>query len=369
GFYLIGDHLSFALDGEPYMRFRRVSAPLFSARGALKHIDTIRRLTREGLDRLELEREISMQPFFDEVSLRTTARILFGSSDDRPEIEALIQVCGEFVDALKSPWVWIPAAQIPLGKMTPWGRFVRLRRQLFDLLGAELDRRVAGHVPHGEDLLSAYLGAFDLDEPNMRRAILEDVVGYLVGGSDTTAKMMNWTLFGLLRNREAFDSLRTELDEQLGDAPIASDRLKSLPYLHSVMQEGLRYRSPGPFAGPRQTVQPIRIGEYDVPADCIVAQCFSQTGRNQEMFPHAGRFEPGNFFERPVKMNEWLPFGGGQRICAGMGLAQLEIAVVLGTVVRSIDFDLLTTSDVPSRNGVGYEPRDGLRVIARHRSS
>ena len=368
GFYLIGDRLSFAQDGEPYMRFRRVSAPLFSARGALKHTDRIRRLAESQLASWSESRRLSIQSSFDEISLRTTCGILLGP-DDRPEIEALIALSARFVKALRSPWVWIPAMQVSLGSWTPWGRFLRLRRNLFEAFDRELQRRIDGTVEVEGDLMSAYLAAFESNLGAMRQAILEDLAGYLVGGSDTTAKMMCWTLFGLLKNRQAFDRLRQEIDEQLGDEPIGNENLKRLPYLRAVVQEGLRYRSPGPFAGPRQTVRDIDLGGFRIPESTIVAQCFSQTGRRRDTFPHPDRFEPNNFMERDVKMGQWLPFGGGHRICAGMGLAQLEIAVVIGTIVRAVDFELFTDSDQPSRSGVGFQPQDGLAVAVQLRST
>lgn len=152
----------------------------------------------------------------------------------------------------------------------------------------------------------------------------------------------------------------------LGDEPIEASHLRQLPYLHAVMQEGLRTQKAGPFAGFRWTVEDIRLGDYTIPRGTTLVQCFSETGKN-DAFPHRDTFEPANFLDRKVKMSEWVPFGGGTRMCTGMGLVQLELAVVLGTIVRSADLELVDPAPQPASDGIVHRPAGGLpvRLLAR----
>ena len=133
--------------------------------------------------------------------------------------------------------------------------------------------------------------------------------------------------------------------------------------------EGLRWGRSAVFAGPRYTLQPIELGGFTIPAGLIVGQCYGETTRNP-VFPETEAFAPENFLDGKVKMQRWMPFGGGSRICTGMGLAQLEMAVVVGTAVQRLDLELATTRTRFSQDGLFFTPPQGLRLRVRgHRGA
>jgi cytochrome P450 len=82
------------------------------------------------------------------------------------------------------------------------------------------------------------------------------------------------------------------------------------------------------------------------------------------------RFLPERFLERSFSPFEYLPFGGGHRRCIGAAFATYEMAIVLGTLLKRYEFELLETRDVVSRRrNVTMGPSTGirLRLIARRR--
>jgi cytochrome P450 len=123
----------------------------------------------------------------------------------------------------------------------------------------------------------------------------------------------------------------------------------------------LRYQPVVAFGGLRLVRKTIELGGYSIPEGCTLVQCLSETNRG-DAFPHPHRFDPDNFLSRKVRNNDWMPFGGGSRICTGMGLAQLEIAVVVATIVQRVDLELGSGSTAPRLSGIDYEPANGLRV-------
>ena len=63
-----------------------------------------------------------------------------------------------------------------------------------------------------------------------------------------------------------------------------------------------------------------------------------------------------------------MPFGGGTRRCVGAVFANVEMDIVLRTVLRHFDIDTTTApgEKVHSR-GVAFTPKGGGRAVMRRR--
>ena len=92
--------------------------------------------------------------------------------------------------------------------------------------------------------------------------------------------------------------------------------------------------------------------------------------KRAEEFPDPGRFDPQRYVgERPPTF-AFIPFGGGTRRCVGAAFANVEMDVVLRTVLRHFVIEPTTAPDekVHSR-GVAYTPKAGGRVVMRRRTT
>jgi hypothetical protein len=88
-----------------------------------------------------------------------------------------------------------------------------------------------------------------------------------------------------------------------------------------------------------------------------------------DAFPDPERFDPDRFYGKRPPTLSWIPYGGGTRRCVGAVFANVEMDVVLRTVLRHFTIDTTTAPDeaVHSR-GVAYTPKDGGRVVMRRRT-
>ena len=365
---LVGEQASIAIDGEEYTRRRKITAPLFNGQRVLAHTEIIQRFAEKYLLDWPRGKALSAQPLLDHITLAVACRVLYGDGE-RPTLQRLIELSEGYLLAMKSPFVQVQPLRLDLGRLTPWGRFLRLQKEYFQALENEIDTRLSGAVEPGQDLMAVLLQHYDGHDPDDRRAVIHELASFLLGGAESTSKPISWALYGLLRHPKTLERLRQELDEVLGDEAIGSQHLRQLPYLRAVVMEGLRWGRSAVFAGPRYTLQPIALGGYTIPAGWTVGQCYGETTRNP-IFSHAEQFEPEHFLGQRVMMQHWMPFGGGSRICTGMGLAQVEMAVVLGTAVQRLDFELATTRERFSQDGIFFAPPQGLRLrVLGERSS
>lgn len=64
----------------------------------------------------------------------------------------------------------------------------------------------------------------------------------------------------------------------------------------------------------------------------------------------------------------WIPFGGGTRRCIGAAFAQMEMNVVLRTLLREFDLEITARPGEAMRSrGVALAPAHGGRAVVRRR--
>src|SRR6266545_2501131 len=92
--------------------------------------------------------------------------------------------------------------------------------------------------------------------------------------------------------------------------------------------------------------------------------------RQRVAFPNARTFDPHRFLGARPDLYQWIPFGGGTRRCLGAAFANMEMHVVLRTMLREVT---LVPTDEPGERwhsrGVANAPAKGGRAIVRRRTA
>ncbi len=113
----------------------------------------------------------------------------------------------------------------------------------------------------------------------------------------------------------------------------------------------------------------LRLGRWTFPEGQVVLVSIYLIHRDEVLFPNPRRFDPYRFVGSRPDTYQWIPFGGGARRCLGAAFAQMEMNVVLRTLLR--DFTLEPTSERGERwhsRGVAYCPAKGGRAVVRRRA-
>ena len=151
-----------------------------------------------------------------------------------------------------------------------------------------------------------------------------------------TTNSIAWTFYLLGRYPGVVEQLVRELEIVLGGRAPRSEDLPRLTYLDCVVKESMRLY-PSAWTQGRHTVESFELDGYRFPAGTMIM--FSQwvLHRLPDVWEDSDAFRPDRWTESTGnEMLRWtyFPFGRGSRICIGAALAELEIRLILATILQ-----------------------------------
>ena len=160
-----------------------------------------------------------------------------------------------------------------------------------------------------------------------------------MAGHETTATTLAWGLYHLAAQPAAQQRLFEELSETFPEGVVDPDRAGKLPYLTAVVNETLRL-TPIAVAVPRRLREAVTLAGHHLPAGTNVGASIYVAHRSRA-WERPDEFEPERFLIGSPSPFVFFPFGGGTRRCVGAEFARYQLAVVLGQLVLSREFNLV----------------------------
>ena len=157
-----------------------------------------------------------------------------------------------------------------------------------------------------------------------------------------------WAFYIIASQPSIAQRIREEVKQAVGDGRIGFDDIKKLVYTRNVFRETLRLYPPLTFI-PRVAAENCDIDGYKIKRGAMVMIApwtihrHRKYWKDPELFD-ADRFSPER--EHEIKRGTYIPFGQGPRVCAGATFAQIESTLILASIVRQFDFDLLDAEKV-----------------------
>jgi cytochrome P450 len=266
-----------------------------------------------------------------------------------------IRTAAAFASSLLSPAVstYFPELKIRSRlNFATWGWW-RQRDRLIALLDEHIAAtREDPRLGEREDVLAMLVQARDEDGSGLSTADLRDDLIALIGaGHETTAAVIAWGGVLLAHN----DAVR----ERATTAARAGDD----DYLSALVKEVLRIRTPLPAAAGRVLAEPLTTEAGTIPAGTVILIDAWAIHHDADLYPDPERFLPDRFLGDSPGRYTWLPFGGGAHRCIGAGMAELEIKIALGTILRNVDIQPADRALAPvARRGVTFVPHGGGRI-------
>ncbi|OCH89968.1 cytochrome P450 [Obba rivulosa] len=259
---------------------------------------------------------------------------------------------------------------IPIRPVKDWINIVDTMesnaRQVCDGKRRAIEKGDIAQLGAGQDILTRLLQA-NMSASDEDRVDDDEIVAHMstlvFAATDTTTSSLARLLHLLAERPEVQDRLRQEYLKacQGGDAP-SFDELMELPLLDAVCRETLRLYPPFsifvrtaredmvlPLSGPIRGRDGDMINEIPIPKNTDVYIGILQSNRNSALWgPDAAEWKPERWLSPlpeaivnahiPGVYANLLTFFGGGRSCVGFKFSQLEMKVVLTTLLERFTF-------------------------------
>jgi len=336
----------FTEDGSAWKTSRELLRPQFTHR-QYEDCEVFRESTDTLLTILEAGPSIvDLHPHFFALTLDVTTAFLFGESvgsltdsaaKDAADFASAFNVAQDYVAKRMrlQDLYWLIGGK----------KFRNACNTVHSFADAIIDRNLSANRKEERAGKYVFLDSLAKACPD-RRVLRSQIINILVAGRDTTACLISWTFFMLVRHPKVLDNLKREIDDAFGnDTGISRTRLKDMPYLQNVLKEVLRLYPSVPVntrTAVRDTILPVGGGPdlqspVFVPKGAAVAYSVYTMHRRPDFYGmDAELFRPERWEEKmPLEEDSinarwgYLPFNGGPRICLGMDFGMTEAAYVL----------------------------------------
>ena len=342
------------LDGERHMRMRKLMLPPFHGEAIAHYATLIEQITHREIDNWHTGSTVRTRTVAQAITMEVIIRAVFGITD-RHRVAELKRLLPRLSSI--NPILGIEAMRRDLGPRSPWGRFIRVRDRVDELLYEEIDRRRRDpDAESHDDILGLLLSARDdEDKPLTNRELRDELITILLAGHETTASSIGWAFERLLRTPPAYERLTAEVRE--GDSD---------DYLEAVIKETLRVR-PVVMEVFRAPTQPTELGGYLFEPGSHLAASILLVQLDPGLYPpDPHSFRPERFLDGAPEPYTWVPFGGGVRRCIGAAFAQLEMKVVISTILARVDLRVprVRAEKVRFRGVTVLPSRGGEAIVA-----
>jgi cytochrome P450 len=335
---------------------RRALAPLFRAADIQNYVPAMVTAADAQVARWQAAPEGVLQPI-DADMLKATFDIIIATMlvGGRPaESETILRAGSDYL--ARASW---PLAYAFL-QMPPWMPHPAswtMRRAAAEMRGAVaaiVARRRAeavraeGGAP--QDLLGRLLAARhpDTHEPMSDDLVVSNLLTLLEAGHETTAKALTWTLYLLARSPHWQARVHEEVMSVTGETggPLTPPQIGRLAVTLRVIKEAMRLYPPAPIIA-RLAMEPMSFtgadgAKHKLPKGTQMIIPVFAIHRHKARWEDPHRFDPDRFLpeaEVGRPRTQYMPFGGGPRICIGAQFAMTEATVLLATFIRAARFE------------------------------
>ena len=355
---VLGPGSMFALTGERHRKERKLLVPPFHGR----RLAAYERITAEEAEREMASwpsgRAFAVMPSMMRITVNVILRAVFGATGR--ELDVLREQLPRAV-RLGSILAVVPLPKTQ-SRWTPWGRAMELRRGYDAIIDQMIAKALADpHLDERDDVLALMVQArYEDGSPMTNSDIADELLTLLAAGHETTATTLAWATERLRRHPAVLADLVDEVDKDDGDS-----------LRQAVITEVQRTRPVINLVGRTIRAESMELGPWVLPRGTTAAISIGLMHANPSLFPEPERFRPSRWLDAKPDLYQWIPFGGGTRRCIGAAFANMEMNVVLRTMLRDFTLRPLPAGTPGERwrfRGIASAPARGGQAIVTRRS-
>lgn len=353
---VLGPGSSFALEGDRHRRRRKLLVPPFHGRQMRAHSELMVAETRQEAASWKLGQEMEMTEPFMQITLNIILRAVLGA--EGRHLEDLRRIMPPMVE-LGAKLLLAPFAN----RDRSWGAWARYRamRARYDEVVLDLIAvtREDPALADRDDVLAMLVQSTYEDGEAMTDIEIADELFTLLGaGHETTANTLSWAVERLRRHPALLDRLVAEVDA--GGTELLAATIVEVQRTRPVITDVTRM----------VVADTMALGEWVLPRGHQVLVAIDQIQLDETVFPKPHDFDPDRFVGAKPGMYSWIPFGGGTRRCIGAAFADMEMNVVLRTLLQ--EYELAPTTAPGEKwksRGIAWTPAQGGRAVWHRRTS
>ncbi|WP_107667961.1 cytochrome P450 [Cyanothece sp. BG0011] len=363
---LLGDNSLLFLQGKRHQRERKLLTPPFHGERLQSYAQLIDSITDEVTDKLEINHAFNVREIMQEITLKVILKAVFGITEGEryQKLQTLLKSWLSFFNSpANATIIFFSFLQKDWGNWSPWGRFLRIKAEIDDLIYAEIDERRQQENYQGKDILTLLMLAKDeAGNPMSNQELHDELITLLIAGHETTASSLTWALYWIHYCPEVEEKLRSHFSTLENKTDLL--KVIKLPYLDAVCSEILRIYPVILTTFLRILETPLELMGYQFKPGTVFAPAIYLVHHREDIYPNSKEFRPERFLERQFSPYEYFPFGGGSRRCIGMELAKMEMKIVLFTLLSKYQFKLASARPLkPVRRGLTVAPPNGFKMI------
>ena len=192
-------------------------------------------------------------------------------------------------------------------------------------------------------------------------------------GIETSATTIEWAMAEMIRNPTIMKKAQDEVREIFSKkGSVDETGVSEMKYLKSVVKETMRLHPPLPLLLPRESLEKCEINGYKIPAKTRIIVNAWAIGRDPKYWVEPESFIPDRFLDGSIDFKgnnfEYIPFGAGRRICAGMSFGVINVELSLAFLLYHFDWKLPNGMknedlDMTELFGTALKRKEGLKLI------
>ncbi|KAL0310782.1 UNVERIFIED_CONTAM: Premnaspirodiene oxygenase [Sesamum angustifolium] len=230
-------------------------------------------------------------------------------------------------------------------------KLMKLHHKIDQVLNIIIDEHMEKlkHGQHGEeDLVDVLLrfkqkgsAEFLVTMDNIKAITLD----MFFAGTHTTAATVEFAMAQMIKHPNMMEKAQAELRHVFrGKDRILESDLEKVSYLKMVIKETLRLNPPVPLLLPRDCKDWQKVYGYDIPPKTEIILNALAINRDPEYWDNAEAFEPERFAESGIEFIgtnfEFIPFGGGRRMCPGISFGLATVELLLAQLLYHFNWEL-----------------------------
>ncbi|MBJ7338509.1 cytochrome P450 [Mycolicibacterium sp.] len=351
---VLGPGSTFSLEGADHRQRRKLLVPPFHGKRMPGYEQIVEEEVLREIASWPEGEEFATMPSMMRITLNAILRAVFGA--DGAALEQLRDLLPAMVLTSSRLTVMPPVARRDYGPWSPAGRAARLRRRYDAIVSGLISdaRRDAEFEERGDVLALLLRARYDDGSPISDDHVADELLTLLAAGHETTATTLAWAVERLRRHPRLLSRLAHDIDEGASEL------------LQATIFEVQRTR-PVIDATVRLTRSRITLGQWVIPENHVVMVSISLAHAAKRNFADPEVFDPDRFVGNQPDNYTWIPYGGGVRRCIGAAFANMEMVVVLRTLLRKFEFrSTYAPGESAHSRGVATAPaRGGLAVLHR----